>query len=146
MAPPVGSVSSGVRRQRRYAVSPYAKVAGGRQAVAAVHSDDGPPGGVDPLRILFRGSDGPLPALLLLLTTVTGLVDSVSYLVLGKVFVANMAGNLIFVGFGLSAVGTAVAPSAVAIGAFLVGCVAGGRAVQSLAHHRGGCCAEAQRS
>ncbi|WP_407552254.1 YoaK family protein [Streptomyces sp. Pv4-95] len=105
--------------------------------MAAVHSDDGPPERADPLRTLLGGSDGPLPALLLLLTTVTGLVDSVSYLVLGKVFVANMAGNLIFVGFGLSAVGTAVTPSAVAIGAFLVGCVAGGRAVQSLAHHRG---------
>lgn len=89
------------------------------------------------MRDFFHGSDGPLPALLLLLTTVTGLVDSVSYLVLGKVFVANMAGNLIFVGFGLSAVGPAVASSVIAIGAFLVGCVAGGRAVQSLAHHRG---------
>ncbi|MBT2390755.1 DUF1275 domain-containing protein [Streptomyces sp. ISL-1] len=64
-------------------------------------------------------------------------MDSVSYFVLGKVFVANMAGNLIFVGFGLSAVGPAVASSAIAIGAFLVGCVTGGRAVQSLAHHRG---------
>ncbi|MFF4233761.1 YoaK family protein [Streptomyces sp. NPDC001820] len=111
--------------------------AGGRRVVAGVPSDDYPPERAGPLRVFFHGSDGPLPALLLLLTTVTGLVDSVSYFVLGKVFVANMAGNLIFVGFGLSAVGPAVAPSAIAIGAFLVGCVTGGRAVQSLAHHRG---------
>ncbi|MFC4609909.1 DUF1275 family protein [Streptomyces maoxianensis] len=84
--------------------------------MAGVHSDDYPPERAGPLRVFFHGSDGPLPALLLLLTTVTGLVDSVSYFVLGKVFVANMAGNLIFVGFGLSAVGPAVASSAIAIG------------------------------
>lgn len=106
--------------------------------MAGVLSDDYPPERAGrPMRDFFCGSDGPLPALLLLLTTVTGLVDSVSYLVLGKVFVANMAGNLIFVGFGLSAVGPAVASSAIAIGAFLVGCVTGGRAAQSLTHHRG---------
>ncbi len=36
---------------------------------------------------------------LLLLTFVTGLADAVSVLVLGHVFVANMTGNVIFLGF-----------------------------------------------
>ena len=44
-------------------------------------------------------SHGPLPLLLVLLTIVTGLVDAVSYLALGHVFVANMTGNVVFLGF-----------------------------------------------
>lgn len=36
---------------------------------------------------------------LLLLTFATGLVDAISVLVLGHVFVANMTGNIIFLGF-----------------------------------------------
>jgi hypothetical protein len=38
-------------------------------------------------------------AALLTLTAVTGLVDAVSYLRLGRVFVANMTGNVVFLGF-----------------------------------------------
>ena len=38
---------------------------------------------------------------LLLLTFGTGMVDAVSVLVLGHVFVANMTGNVIFLGFWL---------------------------------------------
>jgi hypothetical protein len=45
---------------------------------------------------------GPLPALLVLLTVVTGLVDAVSYLTFGHVFVANMTGNVVFLGFALA--------------------------------------------
>ena len=45
--------------------------------------------------------DGPLPPLMLMLTVVTGLVDAVSYLRLGRVFVANMTGNFVFLGFGV---------------------------------------------
>ena len=44
---------------------------------------------------------GPLPLLLMLLTTVTGLVDAVSYLALNHVFVANMTGNVVFLGFAV---------------------------------------------
>ncbi|MEB3980572.1 YoaK family protein [Mycobacterium sp. 663a-19] len=40
-------------------------------------------------------------AALLLLTFATGLADSISILVLGHVFVANMTGNVIFLGFWL---------------------------------------------
>jgi hypothetical protein len=47
-------------------------------------------------------SHGPLPLLLVCLTVVTGLVDAFSYLRLGHVFVANMTGNVVFLGFGLA--------------------------------------------
>jgi hypothetical protein len=43
----------------------------------------------------------PLPPLLLTLTVVTGMVDPVSTLRLGRVFVANMTGNVVFSGFAL---------------------------------------------
>jgi uncharacterized membrane protein YoaK (UPF0700 family) len=41
-------------------------------------------------------------AALLLLTFATGLADSISILVLGHVFVANMTGNVVFLGFWLA--------------------------------------------
>jgi uncharacterized membrane protein YoaK (UPF0700 family) len=70
---------------------------------------------------------GALPGLMLLLTAVTGLVDAVSILRLGRVFVANMTGNVVFVGFGLAgAPGFALAASLVALAGFLVGAAAGG--------------------
>ncbi|MGD1111504.1 MAG: YoaK family protein [Mycobacterium sp.] len=43
-----------------------------------------------------------LTAALLLLTFATGLADSISILILGHVFVANMTGNVIFLGFWLA--------------------------------------------
>jgi uncharacterized membrane protein YoaK (UPF0700 family) len=73
-------------------------------------------------------ADGPLPPLLLTLTVVTGLVDATSYLKLGHVFVANMTGNVVFLGFGIAgAGGISVSASLTALGSFLVGGVAGGR-------------------
>ena len=36
------------------------------------------------------------------LTFVTGVVDAASYLKLGHVFVANMTGNIVFLGFALA--------------------------------------------
>jgi len=48
---------------------------------------------------------GPLPLLLVCLTVVTGLVDAFSYLTLGQVFVANMTGNVVFLGFALAGAG-----------------------------------------
>jgi uncharacterized membrane protein YoaK (UPF0700 family) len=72
--------------------------------------------------------DGPLPPLLLALTLVTGLVDATSYLRLGHVFVANMTGNVVFLGFGIAgAGGISISASLTALGSFLVGGVAGGR-------------------
>ena len=72
--------------------------------------------------------DGPLPPLLLALTLVTGLVDATSYLKLGHVFVANMTGNVVFLGFGIAgAGGISVWASLTALGSFLVGGIVGGR-------------------
>jgi uncharacterized membrane protein YoaK (UPF0700 family) len=72
--------------------------------------------------------DGPLPPLLLSLTAVTGLVDAASYLKLGHVFVANMTGNVVFLGFAIAgAGGLSIGASLFAIAAFLAGSVAGGR-------------------
>ncbi|KRE23363.1 hypothetical protein ASG80_06490 [Agromyces sp. Soil535] len=45
---------------------------------------------------------GPLPAILLLLTIGTGLIDAISVLGLGRVFIANMTGNIVFIGFALA--------------------------------------------
>jgi hypothetical protein len=52
-------------------------------------------------RLFSDPRHGPLPALLLCLTAVTGLVDAVSLLQLGRVFVANMTGNIVFTGFAI---------------------------------------------
>ncbi|HYQ63157.1 YoaK family protein [Actinophytocola sp.] len=72
--------------------------------------------------------DRTLVALLLVLTGVTGLIDAVSYLRLGHVFVANMTGNVVFLGLSLyPGGGLSPAASAVAIGAFLAGALLGGR-------------------
>jgi uncharacterized membrane protein YoaK (UPF0700 family) len=81
---------------------------------------------------------GPLPALLLVLTAVTGLVDAVSYLGLGHVFVANMTGNVVFLGFAFAdAADFSIAASLAAIGAFMAGALAGGRIGSSEGYHRG---------
>jgi hypothetical protein len=80
------------------------------------------------LRPRRESRDGPLPPLLLTLTVVTGLVDATSYLKLGHVFVANMTGNVVFLGFGIAgAGGISVWASLTALGSFLVGGVVGGR-------------------
>jgi uncharacterized membrane protein YoaK (UPF0700 family) len=80
------------------------------------------------LRPPRESADGPLPPLLLTLTVVTGLVDATSYLKFGHVFVANMTGNVVFLGFGIAgAGGISVWASLTALGSFLVGGVGGGR-------------------
>ncbi|CCK28540.1 putative membrane protein [Streptomyces davaonensis JCM 4913] len=81
---------------------------------------------------------GPLAPLMLTLTVVTGLVDAVSYLALGHVFVANMTGNVVFLGFALAgAADLSVLASVVALAAFLAGALAGGRLATRFATHRG---------
>lgn len=81
---------------------------------------------------------GPLPPLLILLTVTTGLVDAFSYLALGHVFVANMTGNVIFLAFSLAgAKGCSLWASALAIAAFSLGALGGGRITHVRSHHRG---------
>ncbi|WNI28088.1 YoaK family protein [Streptomyces sp. ITFR-6] len=81
---------------------------------------------------------GPLPPLMLALTVVTGLVDAVSYLQLGRVFVANMTGNVVFSGFAFAgAPGFSLAASLVALAAFAAGALTGGLLVHHSHAHRG---------
>jgi uncharacterized membrane protein YoaK (UPF0700 family) len=70
---------------------------------------------------------------LLLLTFSTGIVDAISVLVLGHVFVANMTGNVIFLGFWF-APHTVVDMTAalVAFVSFVAGAVIGGRLARHL--------------
>ena len=89
---------------------------------------------------LVPGSDrfGPLPPLFIAMTLVTGLVDAFSYLVLGHVFVANMTGNVVFLGFAVAgAHGFSIAASLVALASFGAGSVVGGRLIAKYGHHRG---------
>ncbi|MBS9535697.1 DUF1275 domain-containing protein [Mycobacterium sp. M1] len=72
-------------------------------------------------------------AALLTLTFATGLVDAVSVLILGHVFVANMTGNAIFLGFlFVPRTGVDLTAAVVAFGGFLGGAVVGGRLVRAL--------------
>lgn len=76
--------------------------------------------------------------LLILLTMVTGVVDAVSYIALGHVFVANMTGNIVFLGFALAGAPGLSAPASIAaLGAFLLGAIAGGRIASRYGTHRG---------
>jgi uncharacterized membrane protein YoaK (UPF0700 family) len=80
---------------------------------------------------------GPLPGLLLVLTAVTGLVDAVSYLQLGRVFVANMTGNVVFLGFAVAdAPAFSLSASLAALAAFLVGAFVGGTIGARVGRHR----------
>ncbi len=76
----------------------------------------------------------PLTRALLALTFTTGLVDAVSYLGLGKVFTANMTGNVVLLGFGIAGSGglPVIAPL-VSLAAFLVGSAGGGLLVGRIA-------------
>lgn len=81
---------------------------------------------------------GPLPALLLLLTFGTGLIDATSILGLGRVFVANMTGNIVFIGFALAgAPGYSLWGALGALVGFLVGAYGGGIVIARLGAHRG---------
>lgn len=74
-------------------------------------------------------------AALLLLTFATGLVDSVSVLVLGHVFVANMTGNVIFLGFWfVPHSGVDLTAALVSFLSFVVGAIIGGRLTRHLGH------------
>ena len=76
--------------------------------------------------------------MLLVLTVVTGVVDATSYLRLGHVFVANMTGNVVFLGFALAgARGLSTSGSLIALGAFLLGALGGGWLGGRHAAHRG---------
>jgi uncharacterized membrane protein YoaK (UPF0700 family) len=78
-----------------------------------------------------------VPWLLLVLTFCTGMIDAASYLGLGHTFVANMTGNVVFLGFGLAgAGGLSVIAALCSLAAFLVGAACGGRLTRRLGEPR----------
>jgi len=84
-----------------------------------------------------KGREGPLPPLLVGMTLVTGMVDAFSYLVLGHVFVANMTGNVVLLGFALvGAPGFSITASLASIGSFVIGAVIGGQLGSRIGAHR----------
>jgi uncharacterized membrane protein YoaK (UPF0700 family) len=79
----------------------------------------------------------PLTRTLLALTFTTGLVDAASYLGLGRVFAANMTGNVVLLGFGIAgAAGLPVLAPLVALAAFVIGAGAGGVVATRLGERR----------
>ncbi len=69
----------------------------------------------------------PLTRVLLSLTLTTGMIDAVSFLGLGRVFTANMTGNVVLLGFGIAgAGGLPVLAPLVSLAAFVVGARVGG--------------------
>jgi uncharacterized membrane protein YoaK (UPF0700 family) len=79
----------------------------------------------------------PIVALLLLLSATTGLIDAVSVLGLGKVFTANMTGNIVFLGFALAgAPGFRWQVYVTALLAFALGALVAGRLGRSLSRRR----------
>ena len=75
----------------------------------------------------MSGVRHPLARALLVLTFTTGLVDAVSFLGLGRVFTANMTGNIDFLGFGIAgSAGLPVVAPLISLGSFLLGAGGGG--------------------
>ncbi|HEY1727208.1 MAG TPA: YoaK family protein [Candidatus Baltobacteraceae bacterium] len=81
---------------------------------------------------------GPLPTLLGLLTLITGFIDAVTYINYGHVFVANMTGNVVLLGFAIAGShDISIVGSLLAVAGFLVGALAGGVFNERLGQHRG---------
>ena len=80
---------------------------------------------------------GLLSPALVVLTFVAGLVDALSYLSLGHVFVANVTGNIVFLGFSIAhAQGFVWWTSALTLVSFMVGALIGGRIIRRFEENR----------
>jgi uncharacterized membrane protein YoaK (UPF0700 family) len=74
----------------------------------------------------------PRIPLMLVLSVATGLVDAISVLGLGKVFTANMTGNIVFLGFAAAGTpGFHAMAYVVAIAAFMAGALVAGRTARA---------------
>jgi len=70
---------------------------------------------------------GTLTISLLGLTFTTGLIDAISIIALGRVFTANMTGNIVFLAFAIAGVpGLSAGRSVASLLAFMAGAVCGG--------------------
>jgi uncharacterized membrane protein YoaK (UPF0700 family) len=79
------------------------------------------------------GRQDGLLHVLMALTLLSGVVDAVCYLGLGRVFTANMTGNVVVIGFAAAgAPGFSIPASLTSLLVFLMGAVAGGRLSQHL--------------
>ncbi|GAA4896213.1 YoaK family protein [Actinomycetospora straminea] len=88
-------------------------------------------------RALVDDRDGPLPAMLVALTCLAGVVDATSILALDHVFVAAVTGNIVFLGIALAGAGGSIVAPAVAVAGFVVGALVGARVVRHPGGHRG---------
>ena len=78
--------------------------------------------------------NAPLPRALLALTFSTGLIDAASFLGLGRVFSANMTGNVVLLGFGIAgARGLPTISPLIAAATFVAGAGLGGLVVRRFA-------------
>ena len=90
------------------------------------------------MRVFRDPVHGPLPGLLFLLTAVTGVIDAVSLLTLGRVFVANITGTIVTLGLALAGTLGIVRETALAaLATFVLGAYAGGKLIARLGGHRG---------
>jgi uncharacterized membrane protein YoaK (UPF0700 family) len=77
-----------------------------------------------------------LLGILVALTVFSGLIDAVCYLGLGRVFTANMTGNVVVSGFALAgAPGFSVPATLTSLAVFLIGAVCGGRIARRVTRH-----------
>jgi uncharacterized membrane protein YoaK (UPF0700 family) len=78
-----------------------------------------------------RSGQDDLLGVLMALTLLSGLIDAVCYLGLGRVFTGNMTGNVVVLGFAAAGAPGFSAPACLtSLAVFLVGAVAGGRISQ----------------
>src|ERR1700727_2667914 len=120
------TTSGGDRRGRGPVTESSTIVPASRRAIAGLR------------QAVIDDRDGPLPAMLVALTVLAGVVDAASILGLGHVFVATITGNLVFVGLAVAgAQGFSVAPCLLSIGGFIVGALLGGHACRAGSGHRG---------
>ncbi|NYH80891.1 uncharacterized membrane protein YoaK (UPF0700 family) [Actinopolyspora biskrensis] len=81
--------------------------------------------------------DSGLPTVLMGLTVLSGIIDAVSYLGLGRLFLGKMTGNVVVLGLSTAQVpGFSVTVPVAALTAFLLGAVLGGRLRTALGHAR----------
>ncbi len=99
-----------------------------RDAAGVQHSSRPAPSDGAAAQETSANAERSLLGVLIVLTLLSGLVDAVCYLGLGRVFTANMTGNIVVLGFAAAgAPGFSVTATLTSLGVFLVGAVAGGR-------------------
>ncbi len=86
-----------------------------------------------------KSAPPPLVRTLVVLTVVSGLVDAVCYLGLGRVFTANMTGNIVVLGFAAAgAPGFSVPATLTSLAVFLVGAACASRMAARISAGPGG--------